>query len=209
MAGLLAAVDVQDLAGDEARRPPGRVTASTISSISPIRPTGCRAARNSCVSAGCIGVRMMPGATALTRMPRAAYSMASDLVTAFRPPLVSDASADGTLLIGVVDQAGGDVDDVPAALRQHRRDGALGELEEPAQVDPEDQVVVVGGVLGERLGDEDAGVVDQRVDPAELVAAPASIDPVGQARARRCRPARSAPAGRRTAAIVRELATTA
>ena len=36
-----------------------------------------------------------PGETALTRMPRAAYSMASDLVTAARPPLVSAARAAG------------------------------------------------------------------------------------------------------------------
>ena len=38
---------------------------------------------------------MMPGETALTLMPREAYSTASDLVTAARPPLVSAASADG------------------------------------------------------------------------------------------------------------------
>jgi len=40
---------------------------------------------------------MMPGETALTRMPRAAYSTASDLVTAARPPLVSAVSAAGEL----------------------------------------------------------------------------------------------------------------
>ena len=39
-------------------------------------------------------------ATALTRMPLSAYSIASDLVTASRPPLVRDASADGTPLTG-------------------------------------------------------------------------------------------------------------
>ena len=39
---------------------------------------------------------MMPSATALTRIPRDAYSTASDLVAAFSPPLVSDASAEGT-----------------------------------------------------------------------------------------------------------------
>jgi ferredoxin-NADP reductase len=37
---------------------------------------------------------MVPGATAFTRMPRFAYSNASDLVAAFRPPLVSDASTE-------------------------------------------------------------------------------------------------------------------
>ena len=53
-----------------------------------------------CVSGGCIGVLMTPGATALTRMPRSAYSIASDRVTASSPPLVSDASADGTPFTG-------------------------------------------------------------------------------------------------------------
>ena len=38
---------------------------------------------------------MMPGETALTRIPREAYSTASDLVAAARPPLVSAASTDG------------------------------------------------------------------------------------------------------------------
>src|SRR6185437_10676022 len=73
--------------------------ASTMSLMSPIRPSGCRAASASWVSSACIGVRMMPSATVLTRMPVAAYSMASDRVTAFSPPLVSDASADGTAVL--------------------------------------------------------------------------------------------------------------
>jgi len=45
--------------------------------------------------AGCAGVWMMPGEMALTRMPWAAYSMASDRVAAARPPLVSAASGAG------------------------------------------------------------------------------------------------------------------
>ena len=40
---------------------------------------------------------MTPGETALTRMPREAYSMASDLVAAARPPLVSAVRTDGLL----------------------------------------------------------------------------------------------------------------
>jgi hypothetical protein len=35
---------------------------------------------------GCIGVLMMPGDTAFTRMPLPAYSIASDRVTASSPP---------------------------------------------------------------------------------------------------------------------------
>ena len=38
---------------------------------------------------------MMPGETALTRMPREAYSTASDLAAAASPPLVSAASTEG------------------------------------------------------------------------------------------------------------------
>ena len=38
---------------------------------------------------------MMPGETALHRIPRGAYSTASDLVAAARPPLVSAASTEG------------------------------------------------------------------------------------------------------------------
>ena len=41
-------------------------------------------------------VLMTPGATAFTRMPRFAYSIASDLVAAPRPPFVRDASTEGT-----------------------------------------------------------------------------------------------------------------
>ena len=40
---------------------------------------------------------MMPGETALTRMPRAAYSTASDRVAAASPPLVSAVSTAGVL----------------------------------------------------------------------------------------------------------------
>ena len=48
--------------------------------------------------ASCIGVLITPSETALTRTPREAYSIASDLTTAARPPLVSAVSAQGRLL---------------------------------------------------------------------------------------------------------------
>ena len=112
---------------------------------------------------------MMPGDTAFTRMPRLAYSIASDLVAAFRPPLVSEASTDGTPRVGVIDQAGRDLDDVAAALLLHLGDGELGDVEEARDVDADHGRIVFGGVLRERLGDEDAGVVDQRVDAAEAL----------------------------------------
>ena len=42
---------------------------------------------------------MIPGATALTRTPCEAYSIASERVMAAKPPLVSATSADGRLLL--------------------------------------------------------------------------------------------------------------
>ena len=43
---------------------------------------------------------MISGATAFTRMPSSAYSITRDRMTASSPPLVSDASADGTPFTG-------------------------------------------------------------------------------------------------------------
>jgi hypothetical protein len=40
---------------------------------------------------------MIPGETALTRTPRDAYSMASDLVAEARPPFVSEGRTEGLL----------------------------------------------------------------------------------------------------------------
>ena len=55
------------------------------------------------------------------------------------------------------------------ALPEHLADGALGHPEESGEVDPGDQRVVLGGVVGEWLGEEDACVVDQGVDAPEAV----------------------------------------
>src|SRR5271156_5065833 len=54
-----------------------------------------------------------------------------------------------------------------AALLLHLGDGELRDVKEPGDVDAQDRHVVGLGVLGERFGDEDAGVVDERVDPPE------------------------------------------
>jgi hypothetical protein len=40
---------------------------------------------------------MIPGETALTRIPRGAYSMASDLVAEASPPFVSEVRTEGVL----------------------------------------------------------------------------------------------------------------
>lgn len=52
-------------------------------------------------------------------------------------------------------------------LCQHFGDDALGEMEEAKHVHRCDQCIVFGRVADEGLGDEDTGVVDQRVDAAE------------------------------------------
>jgi hypothetical protein len=56
-----------------------------------------------------------------------------------------------------------------AVLLQHLADGALGQPEESGEVDADDQRVVLGGVVDEWLGDEDACVVDQGVDAPEAI----------------------------------------
>ena len=99
MAGGLAAVDVQDLAGDEGR--PLEVEDSVDDVADLARPGRAGAGRPSpSYDAGsCIGVLITPRETALTRTPRAAYSIASERVTAARPPLVRDVSAEGDALL--------------------------------------------------------------------------------------------------------------
>ena len=67
----------------------------------------------------------------------------------------------------MVHQAGGDVDDVAAAVFLHLGDGQLGDVEEAVEVHRQHVGVVFSGVRGERLGDEDPGVVDQRIDTAK------------------------------------------
>src|ERR1700744_2848538 len=53
----------------------------------------------------------------------------------------------------------------PAA--QHRGHRGARNLKKPAQINSGDRVIVRVGVFGERLGDEDAGVVDHRSDSAD------------------------------------------
>jgi hypothetical protein len=73
----------------------------------------------------------------------------------------------GHIRIRVVDEAGGDLDNVAAALLLHLGDGELGGVEEAREIDPKDIGVVGLGVLGEGLCNEDACIVDQRVDAPE------------------------------------------
>jgi hypothetical protein len=54
-----------------------------------------------------------------------------------------------------------------AALLLHLGDGELRHVKEARDIDAQDRRVVGLGVLSERFGDEDAGVVDERVDAPE------------------------------------------
>jgi hypothetical protein len=67
----------------------------------------------------------------------------------------------------VVDQACRDLHDMAAGLIFHLRDGALRDVEEAGNVHVQHGRVIGVGILRERLGDEDAGVVDKRVDAPE------------------------------------------
>ena len=70
--------------------------------------------------------------------------------------------------VAVLRQCRRHVHDVASALTQHVANDELAEREEAVEVGAEDGGVVVGAVVGERLGHEHAGVVDQRVDVPEL-----------------------------------------
>ena len=80
---------------------------------------------------------------------------------------MSAVSADGTAELALFGQGGGHHDDMPAALREHLGDDALGEVKEAEPVHRRDKCVVLGRVLSERLGEEYAGIVHQGVDTAE------------------------------------------
>src|SRR5258706_3599383 len=69
----------------------------------------------------------------------------------------------------------------PPYRLQHLGDGPLGQPEETGEVDADHHGVILGGVVGERLRDVDAGVVDQVVNAAEPLQCPAD-DPVGGGR---------------------------
>jgi hypothetical protein len=61
-----------------------------------------------------------------------------------------------------------DGDDAPAGLlRQHLLDGKLGDIEEALDVRRDERLEILGRVVRERLGEEDARVIDQRVNRME------------------------------------------
>jgi len=61
-----------------------------------------------------------------------------------------------------------DRDDAPAGLlRRHLLDGELGDVQEALDVRRDERLEVLGCAVRERLGEEDAGVIDQCVDRLE------------------------------------------
>ena len=82
--------------------------------------------------------------------------MASDLVADGEAALGERGQHGRRAGVGVVGEGGGDVDDVAAASLEHLGDGALRQPEEAGEVDADHRRVVLGGVVGERLGDEHA-----------------------------------------------------
>ena len=57
----------------------------------------------------------------------------------------------------------------PPPLGDHLSNDGLSDVEEPGQVHGHHRRVVVRRVVDERLADEDPGVVDQGVDPSEVL----------------------------------------
>jgi len=93
-------------------------------------------------------------ATGVTVRKRAA----DDQVAAAWPPLVSAVSTGGELELALSTR-GGDVDHVAAVPRHHLGDDPLGLPEEPSEAHPDDQGVVLGGVVSERPGNEYAALL--------------------------------------------------
>jgi hypothetical protein len=112
---------------------------------------------------------MTPRATALTRTPRDAYSIASERVTAASPPLVRAASAEGLLLSAWSTRLVLMLTTWPLPWVTICRIARWVMWKNPARFTAVTAAIVLGRVIGEGLADVDPGVVDQAVDPPEAI----------------------------------------
>ena len=166
MASALAAVDVKDLARHETRRLKVEDRINDVGNLAHAPD----------------GMKGVEGLMGLYRMHRRLDDAEGDRVHANTALGVFDGEGFGRRVESalrqrgedrghgghrVVDEARGDLDDMAAALLFHLGDGELRGVEEPGGVDAQDGGEVGLGVLGEGLADEDAGVVDERVDAPE------------------------------------------
>jgi hypothetical protein len=67
----------------------------------------------------------------------------------------------------VIDEAGRDLHNVPGSLLQHLLGCALSDMEKPVDIDGQHVSKIFVRIVGEMFCDEDARIVDERVDAAE------------------------------------------
>ena len=67
----------------------------------------------------------------------------------------------------MLDQCGRDLYHMARTLLNHRADGLLRDIEKPVQVRRKEIPILLIGTLRELVGNENSGVVDQRIDAAE------------------------------------------
>jgi hypothetical protein len=82
-------------------------------------------------------------------------------------PLGQDGQRRWSAAIGMFDKRRRNIDHVPAALVEHVLDGSRRDVKETSEVDGDQGVEVLEGVIREGLADVDPRVVDQSVDPAK------------------------------------------
>lgn len=159
MAGVLATVDMDHLAGHEAGTFEGKLSVHNVIDVAEPahrlqrveRPMRVGRVQRRADNAG--RDRIDPDAA--RRCIEAAFGQAYE------------AGWDGGEWL--LHQRRGDLHDMDVLLSQHGCQGTLRHVEEASNVDVEDAVEVVQRVFGERLAKEDASGVDQRVDAAPVL----------------------------------------